>query len=57
MKINNFYSFQIFAHCLKYITYQPRNYEADNNAAGSSMEMETDQDDMSWKVRRSAAKW
>ncbi|XP_035907523.1 cullin-associated NEDD8-dissociated protein 1 [Anopheles stephensi] len=53
--------------CLKYITYDPNyNYEADDGDGGTSMEMEDDEeidseeysddDDMSWKVRRSAAK-
>ncbi|XP_035780587.1 cullin-associated NEDD8-dissociated protein 1-like [Anopheles albimanus] len=53
--------------CLKYITYDPNyNYEADDGDGGISMDMEDDEeidseeysddDDMSWKVRRSAAK-
>lgn len=53
--------------CLKYITYDPNyNYEADEGETGLSMETEDDEDvgsdeysdddDMSWKVRRSAAK-
>jgi cullin-associated NEDD8-dissociated protein 1 len=53
--------------CLRYITYDPNyNYEADDGDVGLSMETEEDEevdseeysddDDMSWKVRRSAAK-
>lgn len=53
--------------CLKYITYDPNyNYEADDGDGGVAMDMEDDEDvdseeysdddDMSWKVRRSAAK-
>lgn len=53
--------------CLKYVTYDPNyNYEADDGDTGLSMETEEDEDgdseeysdddDMSWKVRRSAAK-
>lgn len=53
--------------CLRYITYDPNyNYEADDGDGGLSMETEEDEevdseeysddDDMSWKVRRSAAK-
>lgn len=53
--------------CLKYITYDPNyNYEADDGEPGFQMETEeeddegsdeySDDDDMSWKVRRSAAK-
>lgn len=55
--------------CLKYITYDPNyNYEADDGelGGGASMELEdeddvdseeySDDDDMSWKVRRAAAK-
>lgn len=52
---------------LNYITYDPNyNYEADDAAAASFMDTEDDEDidseeysdddDMSWKVRRSAAK-
>lgn len=53
--------------CLKYLTYDPNyNYEADDGDAGLCMDTEeeedaeseeySDDDDMSWKVRRSAAK-
>lgn len=53
---------------MSYITYDPNyNYEADEVAAGNLMDTEEDEDvdseeysdddDMSWKVRRSAAKW
>jgi cullin-associated NEDD8-dissociated protein 1 len=53
--------------CLKYVTYDPNyNYEADDGENGASMDTEdqdedeseeySDDDDMSWKVRRSAAK-
>ena len=53
--------------CLNYITYDPNyNYEADDTDIGSNMDTEEDEDlgseeysdddDMSWKVRRSAAK-
>lgn len=53
--------------CLQYVTYDPNyNYEADDGDLGASMEMEDDEDvdseeysdddDMSWKVRRAAAK-
>lgn len=53
--------------CQKYITYDPNyNYEADDGEAGIAMDTEdeeyidseeySDDDDMSWKVRRSAAK-
>lgn len=53
--------------CLKYITYDPNyNYEADDGDVGVAMDTEdeeyadseeySDDDDMSWKVRRSAAK-
>uniref|UniRef100_A0A6B2EGK5 Putative tata-binding protein-interacting protein n=1 Tax=Phlebotomus kandelakii TaxID=1109342 RepID=A0A6B2EGK5_9DIPT len=57
----------IVALCLDYVTYDPNyNYEADDGDAGVSMDTEeeedvdseeySDDDDMSWKVRRSAAK-
>lgn len=53
--------------CLNYITYDPNyNYEADEGEAANFMDTEeeedidseeySDDDDMSWKVRRSAAK-
>lgn len=53
--------------CLKYITYDPNyNYEADDGDLSQSMDMDddddveseeySDDDDMSWKVRRAAAK-
>lgn len=53
--------------CLNYITYDPNyNYEADEGDAANFMDTEeeddidsdeySDDDDMSWKVRRSAAK-
>lgn len=53
--------------CLNYLTYDPNyNYEADDGDAGANMDTEeeeecdseeySDDDDMSWKVRRSAAK-
>lgn len=52
--------------CLNYITYDPNyNYEAEDIGANSFMDTEDDEvdseeysddDDMSWKVRRSAAK-
>ncbi|KAH8389456.1 cullin-associated NEDD8-dissociated protein 1 [Drosophila serrata] len=53
--------------CLKYITYDPNyNYETDDGDAGNAMDTEDDEyvdseeysddDDMSWKVRRAAAK-
>ncbi|XP_030383678.1 cullin-associated NEDD8-dissociated protein 1 [Scaptodrosophila lebanonensis] len=53
--------------CLKYLTYDPNyNYEADEVEAGIAMDTEeeeyvdseeySDDDDMSWKVRRAAAK-
>lgn len=53
--------------CLNYVTYDPNyNYEADDGDANASMDTEeeedidseeySDDDDMSWKVRRSAAK-
>lgn len=53
--------------CLNYITYDPNyNYEADDGDTNTSMDTEeeedidseeySDDDDMSWKVRRSAAK-
>ncbi|KAJ6648464.1 Cullin-associated NEDD8-dissociated protein 1 [Pseudolycoriella hygida] len=53
--------------CLNYITYDPNyNYEADDGDGNTSMDTEeeedvdseeySDDDDMSWKVRRSAAK-
>lgn len=53
--------------CLNYVTYDPNyNYEADDGDIGSHMDTEDDEevdseeysddDDMSWKVRRSAAK-
>lgn len=53
--------------CMKYVTYDPNyNYEADDGEAGVAMDTEdeeyidseeySDDDDMSWKVRRSAAK-
>lgn len=57
---------QIVNLCLNYITYDPNyNYEADDAAIGNYMDTEDDEidseeysddDDMSWKVRRSAAK-
>ncbi|XP_055713494.1 cullin-associated NEDD8-dissociated protein 1 [Phlebotomus papatasi] len=57
----------IVSLCLDYVTYDPNyNYEADDGDAGVSMDTEeeedvdseeySDDDDMSWKVRRSAAK-
>lgn len=53
--------------CLKYVTYDPNyNYEADDGDTGIAMDTEEDEyvdseeysddDDMSWKVRRAAAK-
>ncbi|KAH8410584.1 hypothetical protein KR009_005701 [Drosophila setifemur] len=53
--------------CLKYITYDPNyNYETDDGDTGYAMDTEEDEyvdseeysddDDMSWKVRRAAAK-
>lgn len=53
--------------CLRYIVYDPNyNYEADDSELGVAMDTEdeeyidseeySDDDDMSWKVRRSAAK-
>ncbi|KAH8397595.1 hypothetical protein KR215_000143 [Drosophila sulfurigaster] len=53
--------------CLKYVTYDPNyNYEADDGDTGVAMDTEEDEyvdseeysddDDMSWKVRRAAAK-
>lgn len=61
------YRFQIVELCLKYVTYDPNyNYEADDGDTGMTMDTEeddevdseeySDDDDMSWKVRRSAAK-
>lgn len=62
------FSRQIVKLCLNYITYDPNyNYEADEgDAGGNFMDTEeeeyagseeySDDDDMSWKVRRSAAK-
>lgn len=59
---------QIVNQCLKYVTYDPNyNYEADEGESGAQMDTEeeeedgdseeySDDDDMSWKVRRSAAK-
>lgn len=53
--------------CLKYIEYDPNyNYEADEGDAGNTMDLDDDEDaesdeysdddDVSWKVRRAAAK-
>jgi len=53
--------------CLNYITYDPNyNYETDDGDTGNAMDTEDDEyvdseeysddDDMSWKVRRAAAK-
>lgn len=53
--------------CMKYVTYDPNyNYEADDGESGVAMDTEdeeyvdseeySDDDDMSWKVRRAAAK-
>lgn len=58
---------QIVKLCLNYLTYDPNyNYEADDGDLGANMDTEeeeecdseeySDDDDMSWKVRRSAAK-
>lgn len=55
------------ALCLKYVTYDPNyNYEADDGEGSNVMDTEyddegeseeySDDDDMSWKVRRAAAK-
>ncbi|XP_034668660.1 cullin-associated NEDD8-dissociated protein 1 isoform X1 [Drosophila subobscura] len=57
----------ILALCLKYVTYDPNyNYETDDGDTGFAMDTEDDEyvdseeysddDDMSWKVRRAAAK-
>lgn len=60
--------FQITTLCLRYITYDPNyNYDNDVDEDGETMETEEDEDDdeydeysddddMSWKVRRAAAK-
>lgn len=59
---------QITNLCLRYITYDPNyNYDNDADDEGGNMETEeeedddeydeySDDDDMSWKVRRAAAK-